>query len=354
MTLSDDELATNRHNVFDEQKAHRLYDQFHKDRSSDLSFVECPVLSCANWGGQGIHPRGNFNGFIEASSEHKWLEVHGDTHWSLFSSGYGLALQKEFFDHYLKDLDNGWEQGPRVRLHIRSPGEKFEMRHENEWPLARTQWTTFALDAAAESLQADASKAEETVAYETMGHGVTFWLPVSDEPVEITGPLATTLYLSSETTDADLFVVLRLFDPDGAEVTFMGAQDSNTPIANGWLRASHRAPDPEKSLPYRPYHPHDRVEPLVPGEIYRCEVELVSTCIVVPPGYRLGLNVRGCDYEYTGPLSEFGKKFHYSTRGTGGMTHNDPDDRPPAIFDTLGTVHTGPGHPSTLILPIIP
>jgi len=74
----------------------------------------------------------------------------------------------------------------------------------------------------------------------------------------------------------------------------------------------------------------------------------------VPPDYRLGLNVRGRDYEYTGLLSEFGKTFHYSTRGTGGMTHNDPDDRPAAVFDTRITIHTGPDHPSSLILPIIP
>ena len=65
----------------------------------------------------------------------------------------------------------------------------------------------------------------------------------------------------------------------------MGSTDPNTPIANGWLRVSHRRLDPEKSKPYRPYHPHDRVEPLTPGEVYECDVEIVSTCIVVPAGW---------------------------------------------------------------------
>ncbi len=72
-----------------------------------------PFLSCANWGGQGIHPRGNFNGFSESPAEQKWLEVHGDTHWSLFSSG-SLALQKHFFDYFLKGFENGWDKQPRV------------------------------------------------------------------------------------------------------------------------------------------------------------------------------------------------------------------------------------------------
>ena len=352
--LTDEQLEQNRVNVHQSLKDHPLCDEWHAERTADLSLVDLPVLTCANWGGQGIHPRGNFNGFIESPSEEKWLEVHGDSHWSLFSAGYGLALQKRFFDYYLKGEDNGWPETPRVMLNIRHPHETFVRRDENEWPLARTQWTNFYLDPANEELASEPMANDNSATYETMGDGLMFWLPTSDEPVEITGPLAAKLFISSETVDADLFLVLRLFDPDGNEVTYMGSTDPNTPIANGWLRASHRALVPEKTTPYRPYHPHDRVEPLTPGEVYECDVEFVSTCIVVPPGYRLGLNVRGKDYEYTGPLSDFAQNFHYATRGTGGMTHNDPDNRPPEIFDTRVTVHTGPEHRSSLLLPIIP
>ena len=104
-------------------------------------------VSASSGGGQGIHPRGNFNGFTETPDDTpKWLEAHGDSHWSLFSSGYGVALQKRFFDYFLKGIANGWDQQPRVQLNIRHPGERFVLRHENEWPLARTQWTKFYLD----------------------------------------------------------------------------------------------------------------------------------------------------------------------------------------------------------------
>lgn len=57
----------------------------------------------------------------------------------------------------------------------------------------------------------------------------------------------------------DLFLILRAFDPQGSELTFQGALDPNTPIANGWLRASHRRLDPKRSKPYQPWHPHDRL-----------------------------------------------------------------------------------------------
>jgi len=355
VTLSDDELARNRVDAFEELKKHPFDDDWHSSRTADLSLVRTPLLTCANWGGQGIHPRGNFNGYTETPHDTpKWLEVHGDSHWSMFSSGYGVALQKRFFDHFLKGVANGWDKQPPVQLNIRHPGERFELRHENEWPLARTQWTKFYLDTKGMVLGAQAASEPQAIEYDAAGNGVTFSTAPLKVDTEITGPMMTRLYVSSSTADADIFVIVRVFDPQGKELTFMGSTDPNTPIANGWLRASHRRLDAQKSKPYRPYHPHDRSEPLAPGEIYECDVEIVTSCIVVPAGWRVALTIRGKDYEYEGDLSEFGKKFHYGTRGTGGMTHNDLDNRPPGLFGGRVTVHTGQGRESYLLLPIIP
>jgi predicted acyl esterase len=354
VTLSAEELARNRIDPFEAAKQHPLDDAWYRARSADLSKVTVPLLSCANWGGQGIHPRGNFNGFIEAASPQKWLEAHGESHWSLFSAGYGLALQKRFFDHFLKGIDNGWDKTPRVMLNVRHPGERFVPRDEAEWPLARTQWTKFHLDPAGMTLSPAPAGREATVAYDALGNGVTFRTAPMPRDTEITGPIAAKLFVASSTADADLFVIVRVFDPHGKELTFMGSTDPNTPIANGWLRVSHRRLDPRRSQPWRPYHPHDRVEPLVPGEVYECDVEIVPSCIVVPAGWQVALTIRGKDYEYDGELSEFGKKFHYATRGTGGMTHNDPDNRPPDVFGGKVTLHAGGSRESYLLLPIIP
>jgi len=355
VTLSDEELAKNRVDAFEELRKHPLYDEWHRSRTADLSKVRVPLLTCANWGGQGIHPRGNFNGYTETPEDTpKWLEAHGDSHWSLFSSGYGVALQKRFFDYFLKGEQNGWDKQPRVQLNIRHPGEKFVLRHENEWPLARTQWTKLYLDPQGMSLERSSVARERTVEYDAAGKGVTFTTPPLEKDTEITGPMVARLHLSSSTSDTDLFVIVRVLDPDGKELTFMGSTDPNTPIANGWLRASHRRLDPEKTRPWRPYHPHDRAEPLTPGEVYECDVELVTSCIVVPAGWRVALTVRGKDYEYEGELSEFAKQFHYGTRGTGGMTHNDPESRPPEIYGGRVTLHAGGPRESYLLLPVIP
>jgi len=92
--------------------------------------IETPLLSAANWGGMGLHPRGNFEGFLRAGSKQKWLEVHGDTHFTLFYAKYGQDLQRKFFDRFLKGIDNGWEKRPKVLLQVRHPGEKFVERAE--------------------------------------------------------------------------------------------------------------------------------------------------------------------------------------------------------------------------------
>jgi uncharacterized protein len=97
--------------------------------------------------------------------------------------------------------------------------------------------------------------------------GLTFLAPPLPTETEITGPIAAKLFVSSETTDADFFLVLRVFAPDLREVTFQGALDPRTPIAQGWLRASHRKLDPALTLPYRPYHTHDEIQSLTAGEV---------------------------------------------------------------------------------------
>ncbi len=353
MTLTEQELAENRLDSYSNIKAHPLYDSWHRERTIDLSMVNVPFLSAANWGGQGIHPRGNFNGFMQASSEQKWLEAHGDTHWTHFYSAYGRDLQKRFFDHFLKGEDNGFDSTPRVQLNIRRPGEAFEWRGEHEWPLARTRWTELHLHPDL-SLSIEEARRTASLEFEGLGEGLHFTTEPFTEETEITGPLALKVFVSSSTTDADLFVILQLFDPDGNEVTFEGSTDPNTPVANGWLRASHRALDAARSLPWQPFHLHDATEPLNPGEVYELEVEIVPTCIVVLAGYRLELWVRGKDYEYRGPIDEYGRTFYYATRGTGGMTHTDPDDRPEEVFGGTVTVHLGPDHPSRLLVPVIP
>lgn len=351
-TLSDEELAKNRIDLENEIKKHPMDGPYYRERSPIWSKVTVPFLSAGNWGGQGLHLRGNVEGFTQAASKQKWLEIHGLEHWTEFYTRYGVTLQKRFFDYFLKGIDNGWKKQPKVQLQIRKI-DGFIQRGESEWPLARTRWTKFYLNPTESSLNKKPLTKIGKIEFEALGDGVTFISPPLKEETEITGPLASKLFISSSTTDADLFLILRVFAPDLREIVFQGALDPNTPIAQGWLRASHRKIDPKLSKPYRPYHTHDRKEPLIPGKVYELDIEIWPTCIVVPAGYRLALTIRGKDYEHPGGGARL-RTFVNEMKGCGPFLHNDPDDRPESIFGGRTTIYGGGKYPSYILVPIIP
>ena len=352
--LSEEELAKHRADFGNDIRAHPLDDEYHKARSPDWSKVKVPFLSAANWGGQGLHPRGNFEGFVRAKSKQKWLEAHGIEHWTHFYTDYGREQQLQFFDYFLHGKQNGWDQRPKVLLQVRHPGEKFVAREENEWPIKRTKWTKVYLDPADHSLSIKRARKEATVSFDAMGDGVTFLTAPADQEIELTGPSALKLFVSSSTSDADIFAVLRVFSPDMKEIVFQGAIDPHTPIAQGWLRASHRKLDKKLSKPYRPYHTHDEQQPLTPGEPVELDIELWPTSIVVPKGYRVALTIRGKDYEYGGGSGGGLSNFKNEFKGCGPFLHDDPRDRPPEIFGGTTTLRFGTGRQPYLLLPVIP
>ena len=212
-----------------------------------------------------MHPRGNFEGFVRAAAKHKWLEAHGIEHWTHFYTDYGREQQLRFFDHFLHGKKQGWSKQPKVLLQVRHI-DKFEPRAENEWPLKRTRWTKFYLDPASMTLTTKKPSGNAQLKFAAMGDGFMFLTPPLAKETEITGPSALKLFASSSTPDADFFIVLRIFTGDLKEIVYQGAIDPHTPVAQGWLRASHRKLDKKLSKPYRPYHTHDEKQPLKKGQ----------------------------------------------------------------------------------------
>jgi hypothetical protein len=283
--------------------------------------------------------------------------MHGIEHWTHFYTDYGVAIQKRFFGHFLKGEDTGWGEQPRVLLQVRQIDGTFVERAEQEWPLARTNWTRLHLEPAARSLTAEppASGAEATeISYDALGEGVTFSTGPLEQETELMGPSALTISVSSETEDADIFAILRVFDPDGNEITFQGAIDPHTPIGQGWLRASHRKLDTELSTDYRPYHAHDELQPLTPGEPVDLAVEIVPTSLVIPAGYSIALTIQGHDYEFAEHTGAFLSNFKNELLGCGPFLHDETQDRPAEVFGGRVTLHFGGGREASLLLPVIP
>jgi len=193
-----------------------------------------------------------------------------------------------------------------------------------------------------------------TLSFDALGDGVTFLTPPLLEETEITGPSALKLFVSSTTSDADIFAIVRVFSPDLKEVVFQGAIDPHTPIAQGWLRASHRKLDKKLSLPYRPYHTHDEEQKLKAGQVVELDIEIWPTSIVAPPGYRVGITMRGKDYEYGGASGGKLSNFKNELKGCGPFLHDDPLDRPADVFGGATTLHFSRDRQPYVFLPIIP
>ena len=330
-TLSNSDLVANRADPPGEAKRRKLYDDYYAARTADFSKITAPLLSAANWGGMGLHTRGNFEGYFAAGSEQKWLEVHGDTHFTHFYSKYGEALQKRFFGHFLKGEDTGWDKQPRVSLNIRHPSETFVLRSENEWPLARTQWTKYFLHPDGLLLAPEPSSASMTLAYETTGDGLTFRTPPLARSIEITGPLPRNCGCPRRPPTPTYSWLCVCLIRAGKKLPSLartiracrsGSVGCVPRIANSTAK---------KSLPYRPWHTHDVEWPLQPGQAVELDVEIWPTSIVVPPGYQLALSIRGKDYEVDGKDVAL-PNAPYPMKGVGPFLHIDPADRPSGLF----------------------
>ena len=330
-------LQGNRTDFPTEMLRHPWLDAWHRERSADLSRIEVPILSAGNWGGPGVHLRGNIEGWRGAASKNKWLFMHVGTHYESFYLPEYVSLQKRFFDRYLKGLDNGWDDEPRVQVLVRTPEGTRVRRLAQQFPLPQTEWRRLYLDLDGLGLSETAPQPAQ-LSYEHAGTGLTLRTAALAQDLEIMGPLSLRVWASGQGTDLDLFVVLRAFDPQGREVVFDGAHEP-TPITRGWLRASHRKTDPERNMPGRPWHTHDEPWPLTPGEPVALDIEIWPTSMVFPKGYTLALTVMGRDFEFDGIA--------------GRILHNAPSDRDPHILGPKTTLWCGPSHPSFLTLPVV-
>ena len=332
---------------------HNLDGEWYRGRQARWQDIKVPFLSAGNWSGMGLHLRGNSEAFIRSPLRSKRLRLHAGTHIHPFHSEEGRRDQLRWFDYWLKGKENGVLREPPVKLQIRKGGVgNYEWREEREWPLKRTKWTRLYLDSSGKLVK-EKAKQGNTIEYAAaagtkMGKatgtfsasadsgaapsGATFATEVFQRALEITGPLALSLWVSSSTRDMDLFVTLRNIDPDGKDVLEMGQQGQLVPVAKGWLRASHRKLNSSISRPYRPFHTHDERQWLGKGEIVQVIVEIWPTSMVFDRGHRLRLDIQPRDGFGSAPYTHYNGDYNSGTN----------------------TLHMGGRWDSHLLLPVIP
>jgi hypothetical protein len=214
-----------------------------------------------------------------------------------------------FYDHWLKGKDNGAEKAAPMKIFVM--GEN-KWRDENEWPLARTKWTSFYIHSNGKAngskgdgkldMSAPANETFDRFDYDpanpvpTMGGN---FLPspkfpagalnqaavekrkdvlvyVTDQlqqPVEVTGPIKMFLYAKSDARDTDFTAKLVDIWPDGKSIN----------LCDGIIRARYRGGYANPSE-------------IVPGKIYQYEIDMWDTSNVFKAGHRIGLEISSSSF----------------------------------------------------------
>jgi predicted acyl esterase len=127
-----------------EQRDRPLRDEWWQSRTPDLASIDVPMLVCTSFSDNDLHSRGSFRAFQQASSADRFAYTHRGGKWATFYGADARAAQLAFLDRYLRGADV--PAPPRVRLEVRESRDRIvEVRDEQEWPLARTQWTPLYL-----------------------------------------------------------------------------------------------------------------------------------------------------------------------------------------------------------------
>jgi uncharacterized protein len=346
--------------------------------SPDLSNVSVPLWTVAvTTHPSHFHQLGSSETYLNTPTKNKKLDFWED--WFMKSySAEAVEDHVAFFDHWLRGADNGIMDGPPVRLEIRTGRGGSYLQQENEWPIARTEYVKWYLDAASPApdsplpcdnvlrLAPDVPDDQGSVTYAAQvdvtapalppaavaaegvpattapcSPGATFVSGPFEEDTVLAGYSKLVLWVASTSEDMDIYVALRVLDETDREIDFCGPalipgiSTDFYPLAKGWLKVSHRTLDTERSTDFRPKHTHLRADyaPLRDGEIVPVEVEIIPNTGLIRKGQRLRVDIQ----PYTG------------------VGHGMRHAYDPTYHDRAqNTIYTGPEHPSYLQLPVVP
>ena len=293
---------------------HPLFDEYWAEKAARVEDIHIPCYVTASWT-QTNHSRGPFENFERLGTDKKWLRVHNGGEFTEFRAPETVADVRRFFDRYLKDEENGWEDTPRVRLTTLDPGgDTVEGRPMPDFPLPNEKAVSLYLSADGRLHDAPVEDAASVSYTADDDKSVCCFTYPFDRETEITGYAALRLYLAAECADADVFVRLFKLDAQGNKLwTSTGNLYSGT---NGRLRASHRALNAEKSTALRPWHDHTAEAPLTPGEIVRLDIDLWPMSMVFHPGQQLMVEVSGWEIK----VAHFSMTEMIPTRNRGSHT----------------------------------
>lgn len=337
----------------------------------DLSRATAPVWIVGPQVGAIIHQLGSSETFIHSTAAKARKFDFTDAWFPGSYSVKSIAEHMRYFDYWLKGQDNGVMDEAPVRVQVRTGNGAHVVLHEKEWPIARTQYRRWYLDARPSDWQKDGRRQDMLRISETFpavqssaeydahldlgtptfapsgsndgtprwSTGVSFVSDPVTEDMTLAGYMKVGLWVESTSQDMDVFVSLRVLDAQDREIRYESVVLPVDPIhihpvGHGLLKVSRRKLDDERSSEYWPVHTHleQDCRPLNSGEIVPIEVGLNPSTALIRKGCRLRVDVQ--PYAPAGvPVRAYDKGYHVGA---------------------VNRVYTGPQHPSYLQLPIVP
>jgi len=312
---------------------HKFDDDWTRERSGCWAEgeLDIPVYVGSGWEyAVGLHLRGVFDAYWHARGPRRMLVGPPYVPFRPYSSWRLESLR--WYDRWLKGIDTGIDRDRPVNIWVMGANE---WRSENEWPIERTRYVDLFLGPdgnrrkvgilSKESPGPDESKLSYLSWPLSSGNigipQLVYRSPVLRSEVEITGHIVLKLYASCTAKDTSFLVRLCDEREDG----------SFRVISRGWLKASHREIDEERSLPYRPFHPHQREEPLEPGQVYEFAIEVWPTSNLFLAGHRIRLELCCAESIY----------------------HDFPYTHLPSPHIGRVTIHSSARYPSSITLPLL-
>jgi predicted acyl esterase len=293
--------------------------------ATSMRAVRVPTLGCVTWQDDMAGSR-SVEEFAERMVPETTWFVGANGYHGMCDDDWNLDRTVAFFDHFVRGVDNGFDRSPHVVLVHEAVPNAEVLPPLNGWvtdvgPVVGSTpgWTTthqawpvvqphrLHLGAGGHLLPAPAA-AEGSDSYVTPvgtsgsedstitgglhlvwkvppvpGGALTYSSAPFDDDVELYGPASADLWVSSTAINTDLQVTISELRPDGQEV-FVG---------RGWLRASRRALDPDRSTELRPFQTHQAKDEanLTPGQPTLLRVEVFPFNHVFRAGSALRLTI---------------------------------------------------------------
>jgi putative CocE/NonD family hydrolase len=371
LPLGDADLQSGGYAVqhFRDWLKHESYDEYWRSISDEEVFekVKVPVYTSGGW--FDIFLNGTINGFTgmrrnggteQARRESKMIigawghgrsQKFGDVDFGPTANRSLFDDELRWYDHYLKDKDNGMGREPPVEIFYMGANK---WRSERDWPIPGTRFTPYYLAGGGRANSSrgnggllprkPAEALTDRFAYDpnnpvpTLGGNNCCGTPtiagprdqrpvesredvlvyssdVLQEPVAIAGPVTMKLIAATDGRDTDWMVKLVDVHPDGFAMN----------IAEGILRARFR-------------NGLAKMELLEPNRAYEFDIDMAGTANVFQKGHRIRVDITSSNFP------QF--------------------DRNPNTGDPLGasarvrvanqTIHHGGSRASHIVLPVVP